>query len=135
MKNISDYEDIIEITDYKSKLHKRMTMEQRASQFNSFQALTGFNDCIKDASIIYDERIILDDQFKDVIKARLDYLAVNLDKEINVSIKYFLNQCNNRGSIMQVYDTIKNIDSITKAIFLGKGQKIAFDDILNIEIL
>ncbi len=47
---MNDYEDIIELERPKSRKHLPMPIADRAAQFSPFAALTGFDDCIAEAT-------------------------------------------------------------------------------------
>ena len=49
----------LNIDHYEPKLHPRMSMENRAAQFSSFQALTGFYDKISSKNIIKVDKKLL----------------------------------------------------------------------------
>ena len=43
---MSDYDDIINLPHHTSKTRQKMSMHDRAAQFSSFKALTGFEQTI-----------------------------------------------------------------------------------------
>ena len=45
---MDNYDDIITLPHHVSKRHPQMSMWNRAAQFASFAALTGYEDAIKD---------------------------------------------------------------------------------------
>ncbi len=45
-----NYEDIINLPHPTSKIHQRMTMQQRAAQFAPFAALTGHDEAIDETA-------------------------------------------------------------------------------------
>ena len=45
---MNEYQDIISLPHYELKYHPRMSMEKRAAQFASFDALLGFKEEIKE---------------------------------------------------------------------------------------
>ena len=48
-----NYDDIINMEHHTSRLHQRMTIQERAAQFSPFAALTGFEDVIGEAEKNY----------------------------------------------------------------------------------
>lgn len=44
---MEEYDDIINLEHPTSQHHPRMSMEQRATQFAPFSALTGYNDAVQ----------------------------------------------------------------------------------------
>ncbi len=82
------YDDIINLPHFKSPYHKPMTSAQRAGQFGSFKALTGYEEEIKKQEIIYDEEVLVgEDEAKEINDT---LLAIRpLDK---VVVTYFVDQ-------------------------------------------
>lgn len=48
LKNLHQYDDIINLPHPTSKKHPRMPMLDRAAQFSSFAALTGYEDVLEE---------------------------------------------------------------------------------------
>lgn len=48
LKNMHQYDDIIHLPHPTSKKHPRMPMLDRAAQFSSFAALTGYEDVLEE---------------------------------------------------------------------------------------
>ncbi|MCR5313231.1 MAG: hypothetical protein K6E54_06265 [Bacteroidaceae bacterium] len=48
-----NYDDIINLPHHVSKVHPKMTMENRAAQFAPFAALVGYEQAISEASKIH----------------------------------------------------------------------------------
>ncbi len=52
-----NYDDIINLPHHVSKIHPQMSLEARAAQFAPFAALTGFDDEIRKAQMVFEEKI------------------------------------------------------------------------------
>ena len=85
---MSDYDDIIKLNRPKSKF-PQMSISDRASQFAPFQALNGFSDNIKESERIVDKKIELDDNQKELLDQKLNFI-LNNKNNLNVTITYFI---------------------------------------------
>ncbi len=45
-----NYDDIIDLPHHVSQRHPRMSMTNRAAQFSSFAALTGYEDAVRETA-------------------------------------------------------------------------------------
>ena len=52
---MEEYDDIINLPHYVSKVHPQMSMMNRAAQFAPFAALTGHNAAIEEAARNFEE--------------------------------------------------------------------------------
>ena len=62
MKLASKYEEIMKHPHHVSKTRPQMPMSDRAAQFASFAALTGYDSAIKETGRLTDEKIELDEE-------------------------------------------------------------------------
>ena len=92
MKN---YDDIINLERPESKSPK-MDIIDRAAQFAPFQALNGFSDDIKEASRIVDKKLILDDDQKELLDKKLQFI-LNNKNNLSVAITYFIKDKKKKG--------------------------------------
>lgn len=116
-RNQQDYWDY-EYTGIKDR--RKMSMENRAAQFNAFDALTGFGGIISEASFVPDERIELSAQQQEEINSQL----LTLKKKDTVRVMYF-----NESRYDDVEGTYKGYDQINKKIMVD-SLKIAMDDVI-----
>ena len=56
-KDISEYEDIIDLPHHTSDVHPKMSRHDRAAQFAPFAALSGFEDLSKQTALRHGERV------------------------------------------------------------------------------
>lgn len=131
---MNDYKDIINY-DYKGpKNHQRMTRENRAAQFASFRALTGYEDNLKEARRIVDSKIILNEDKKEELDKKLNNILKDLTKKIKLT--FFIKDLNKSGGFYKTIETkIKKIDTINKEIILINNIKIKMENILDINII
>ena len=127
---MKSYDEIINI-NYPFKLkHTRMTIENRASIFSPFSALSGYEESIIDASKEIINKVELDDNQKEIVNDKLIKLEKSNFKD-EIEIKYY-NQ--NSMEYLNIKDKIKKIDMINKEILLLDKAKIKIDDILDINV-
>ena len=88
----NDYSDIININYEISSRHPRMSIQNRASQFAPFNALTGYSDLIDEASKIRDKKIELYKDLEDNINDKLIYIIDNIKDSINIIVTYYDNK-------------------------------------------
>lgn len=131
--NIDKYKDIIDFPHHESRKHPRMSMSSRAAQFAPFAALTGFEDEIEETARLTSQRIELSEEKKEELNLKLQYLKMNIDKNIKVSIVYFVPDLKKEGGeYVSVTDCIKKIDEYTGTIKLDNGKVIVQSDITEI---
>lgn len=131
---IDNYEDIINMEHHISKIHPRLSIEQRSAQFAPFAALTGYNDAVKEKARLTDKKIELDDESLFFINMKLQEINSIIKEIPKVSITYFIKDKNKSGGRYEtIIDNIKIIDNIYNVIYLLHG-KINIEDILNIEL-
>ena len=65
------YEDIINLPHHVSSTRPRMPMADRAAQFSSFRALSGYGDAVKETARLTGQRIELDESTKAVLDEKL----------------------------------------------------------------
>jgi hypothetical protein len=81
---MNDYSDIINIKRPMSK-HPKMPIEKRASIFNPFAALTGYEDAINEAGRIVEKKLDLTEDMSNDLSNKIK----QLDKSKLVGIIYF----------------------------------------------
>lgn len=127
----NDYSDIININYEISSRHPRMSIQNRASQFAPFNALTGYSDLIDEASKIRDKKIELYKDLEDNINDKLIYIIDNIKDNNNVIITYYDNK---NMKYIKKKCIVKKVDTIYNFIKLDDNTKISLFDIINIEL-
>ena len=134
MSDIHDYDDIINLPHHVSKTHPHMSLADRAAQFSPFAALTGYEEAIKEAGRIVDEKIELSEEEKEEINRQLNYLNEHKKDNIQITITYFLKDMKkNGGSYRQITSNLKRLDEIGKTILLADNTILRIDDIRKIQ--
>ena len=129
-KDIHNYDDIINMPRHISSKHPQMKIIDRAAQFAPFAALTGHKESINEASRITDSKKELDENQKEILNNKLNYILLNLDKLLEIKITYFQADLKKSGGkYVTVLASIKKIDEYNKVLVLNNGKKIKIDDL------
>ncbi len=126
---MNQYEDIINLPHHVSKNHPRMSIQNRASQFSPFQALSGYEDAINDVKRITEEkRILTPDKIEEINRILLK-IENNLNKD-TYQITYFEKDViKNGGTYQTILDKIIKIDTIEKYLLTRNKTKINLNNI------
>lgn len=134
MNSIGNYDDIIELPHHVSALRRRMSAHERAAQFSSFAALSGYEDEIKETGRLTERMIEPDDDIKAIIDARLQILLENKPLHPNVSITYFEpDKLKSGGKYVTASGRFKSFDEEECRIILADGTSIGLCTVYNIE--
>ena len=129
-----NYDDIINMPRHISSKHPQMKIIDRAAQFAPFAALTGHKESINEASRITDSKKELDENQKEILNNKLNYILLNLDKLLEIKITYFQADLKKSGGkYVTVLASIKKIDEYNKVLVLNNGKKIKIDDLYWLE--
>ncbi len=133
-KDIHNYDNIINMPRHISSKHPQMKIIDRAAQFAPFAALTGHKESINEASRITDSKKELDENQKEILNNKLNYILLNLDKLLEIKITYFQADLKKSGGkYVTVLASIKKIDEYNKVLVLNNGKKIKIDDLYWLE--
>ena len=128
-----NYDDIINLPHFESKKHKRMSIEARSAQFAPFSALTGYEDIVKETARLTDKKIEIDDEQKQILNNKLQFILKNIDLNPEITFTYFVNDNQKSGGkYIEKNGIIKKIDNINGLIILKDKSIIKIDDIMNI---
>lgn len=81
---MSKYDDILNMKYEKSKLRPHMSIENRAGQFSSFNALKGYEQYISNSTLYIEPKKVLFDDQKDRIYNKLE----NIDNKMIIVVYY-----------------------------------------------
>lgn len=135
MKDIHQYDDIINIPYTKSKRHKPMSQLERAAQFAPFAALTGHKESIHETERLTDRKRILDENQIDIINKRLNEIIFKIKNHPEVTVTYFQPDIKkNGGKYITITNKVKKVDVYSKIIVMMDNTKVYMKDIYKIEI-
>ena len=130
---MNNYDDIINLPHHVSKTRTPMSIEARSAQFAPFSALTGYSDAIKETARLTDKKIELDDDSKQILNDKIQFILENNYLNPLVVFTYFVKDNKKTGGkYIEKEGIIKKIDNINGYIILKDKTKIKIDDIINI---
>ena len=131
---MKDYSDIIYYNYTGPKNHVRTPHENRAGQFASFKALSGYYDELQEVRRIVDKKILLSDDKIEQINNMLIYISNN--KELQVKFTYYVKDLKKEGGFYKtIIGKVKKIKLDDKIIILDNEINLIIDNILDLEIL
>ena len=111
-----------------------MSAIDRAAQFSPFAALTGHSAAIKETARRTDRKLELDEHAKAVLDMKQRILSQELSLCPKVQITYFVSdERKSGGEYVTIAGELKRIDEHERVLVLANGERIPFDDILDIE--
>ena len=127
IKHSFKYEDILYKEYVPSIKHPRMPIIERASQFSPFAALSGYGDEIKDSNRVLEDKIYLEEEYKNLLDEKL-----KINKKLKIT--YFIKDYRKTGGIYkEEIGIIKKIDEIEKQLIMTNKMKIPIKDIIKID--
>lgn len=132
--NDHKYDDIINLPHHTSPKRPRMPMIDRAAQFSPFAALTGYDAAVKETARLTDERIEIDESSKMELDEKLRMVQESLNELPEITITFFEpDEKKSGGSYISVTGCVKKIDNYERCVIMQDKQKIAIDEIIQIE--
>lgn len=128
------YADIIDLPHHELTTRQRMPVINRAASFSPFAALTGYDEHIREAGRLTDERTDLDEDTKQKLNERLRIALDMADVQPQIKITYFLpDERKSGGSYVEYTGVLMRVDEYEKKIILADKTQIPIDDIYEIE--
>ena len=126
------YDDIIDIPYVKSSKYPHMKIEDRASMFAPFAALTGHTDAVLETERITNRKIIIDEDKKTYLDNQINIALLN---NLSIVLTYFIkDKYKEGGKYVTISSNIKKIDTYKRIIKLSNNTEINLDDIVDIKI-
>ncbi len=133
----SVYADIIDLPYHKSITRKHMSLYDRAAQFASYKALSGYEDMVAEESRTVDGEIELSENEIDLINAMIGEISdriTNGDHPI-VTVTYFKpDRYKKGGSYETLTGVIKKVDVIEKKLIFYGSESIEDKRIPTVDI-
>lgn len=131
---MNKYSDIINLPYRKSTERQRMTNVERAAQFSSFAALTGYEDAVEETARLTDRRYNLSDTAIETLDRKLRIINENINKSPVVLITHFIpDDRKEGGEYHTTKGAVKKIDDCLREVVMSSGEQIPIDDIAEID--
>ncbi len=128
------YDDIIHLPHPVSKKHPRMPAMDRAAQFSSFQALTGYKAAIQEAARLTCAPMELTEEKKAEIGQKLSLILKHQADNPKVTITYFQPDIKKKGgTYITIHGSLKKINLYKQIITLTDGTMVEIPHIAEIE--
>ena len=129
------YADIIGMSRPLSKDHRPMSRYNRAAQFASFDALTGFGEAVDETARLTDAKIILTEDKKHMLDETLHLLLDMIDDPPAVRItRYVPDPRKAGGAYVTIVGRVAHVDTYGGCVVLTDKQRIPIEDILEIDM-
>lgn len=126
------YDDIINLPHHVSATRPHMSMGDRAAQFAPFAALTGYEDAVREAARLTEERVELTEDAQAALDARLRLLADGSMTGKEVTLTWFQPDARKSGgAYVTATGILKRVDSYAGEVVLADGRRIPIEDILD----
>lgn len=133
--NSHRYDDIISLPHHVSSSHPHMPVHDRAAQFSPFSALTGYYDAINETARLTNERVILDENCKEILNEKFIVIQERLNERPAVTITYFKpDKHKSGGEYVTLTGNVKKIDQYEDVVIMVDGNKIPLKDIIGLEL-
>ena len=130
------YDDIISLPHPVSKTHPPMPRAERAAQFSSFAALTGYEEIVAERARLTETRAELDRDALEALDEKLRAVAAEIDARPELELRYFVPDKKKAGGRYEtIRGCVKKIDGQAGLLIQKKKKKVPLGDIVSIEKL
>lgn len=110
-----------------------MSIHDRAAQFSAFAAVTGHEDAIKETGRLTDTMIELNEDRKEILNRKLQWISEHIKEQPKVTITYFQpDKKKEGGSYVETTGIVKKIDEYNKCVVMLNATKILISHICEI---
>jgi hypothetical protein len=131
------YADIIDLPHHQSPTRPHMRLYDRAAQFSSYKALSGYEDMVAEEARLTEDKISLEDFELKLLNQKLQLISDSHHPTLTFTV-FVPDQTKAGGSYIEITDTVKRVDMTAKKIVListrasGINNTIDFDKIIHI---
>ena len=129
------YGDIIDLPHHQSSTRPHMSLYQRAAQFASFDALTGYSQLIGEEARVTDQRQATEESSLELLdqKMRLIAQAVEEGQRPLLDVTCFIPDEKKEGGRYETLSgTAEKVDLLQRTLVLDTGQVIELESIASI---
>lgn len=130
---MNEYADILYHPHHVSARHQPMPMRDRAAQFASFKALTGYEDGIDEAARYVAEKLELTEDRRDRLDACLQILR-DAEGDVPLRVLAYHPDPRKRGGMYLPYTgVLRRMDEAAGLLLFRDGTVIGLDDIYDMQ--
>jgi hypothetical protein len=130
------YDDIIHLERPVSKAHPPMPRSERAAQFSSFAALTGYEEAVAESGRLTEQRVELGRDALEALDETLRAVAARIAERPELELRRFVpDERKSGGRFETLRGRAKKVDEYASVLILEGGAKIPLGDILSIELI
>lgn len=130
---MSKYDEIIALPHHVSQIRARMPEKDRAAQFSSFAALTGYEDCISEAARLTQMRLELSESEAALLDKRLGILETRGVGE-EISLLYFKADEHKAGGVyLRHKGRFRRVDREKESLVFEDKSSVPLRDIYEID--
>ncbi len=128
------YDDIINLPHPTSIKHPQMSIQDRASIFSPFAALSGHAGAIAETARLTEQRMELDEDTKAELDRRQAILLEHIREQPEITVTWFQpDERKEGGAYLTTTGRLKKIDPIEQTLVLLDGTSIQLEDVFNLE--
>lgn len=128
-----NYDDIINLEHHVSQKHPQMSLDARAAQFAPFAALTGFDEQLKEAERLTNERKFINEDLREKLDNKLQIIQKQISVKPTITVTYFVHDLRKQGgSYRTVIGKVKKIDKYKNVVILENKTEIPIAEIIDI---
>lgn len=136
LKKTHQYDDIIHLSRPRSGRRVQMSNYDRAAQFSSFAALTGFDAAIEETGRLTDRPIELDEGGKQLLDEQMQSVLDVIHTQPEAEVVWFrYDERKAGGSYVTTSGKVKKIDTYTQKLLLTDGRTIPLGEVFSIVLL
>lgn len=127
------YDDILHLPHHRSETHPAMSMRERAAQFSSFRALTGYEDAIYETARLTDSRAGRSEEDRRRLDEILQRLEERLREHPTVTVTYFRpDERKAGGAYLQRTGQLHAIDRVNRRLVFRDKWAVHLEDVYDI---
>ena len=133
-EDVSRYADIIGLPHFVSKNRKHMSNLDRAAQFAPFAALVGYDDSIREARRLTDEKVELNDRQEEILNQKFRILEEHEREHPVVTLTHFVpDQRKKGGAYEETEIRLHRVDPVERLLISSDHVRFEMDNILDLE--
>lgn len=128
------YEDIISMEYPPTGSVSRISPENRAAQFSSFAALTGYDGLVSETARLTGQKIILSEEGKELLDIKQRIIREFIHRLPEISVTYFVpDERKEGGKYVTHTGNVRAVDDSEGCFIFAEGERIYFHGITDIE--